>query len=94
MSAITSYPRTVSSRDSVVVVASVVAVEVAPTVVEVLVTVDVVAVVRDGSAEDVGCKPGSELQAANSPMTMIEIRRIGNTLCRGSANRVRRPVNR
>jgi hypothetical protein len=69
-------------------------VEVAPTVVEVLVTVDVVAVVRDGSAEDVGCKPGSELQAANSPMTMIEIRRIGNTLCRGSANRVRRPVNR
>jgi hypothetical protein len=91
MSAITSYPRTVSSRDSVLVVAGVVVVEVTGTVVEGLVTLDVVAVVRGGPAEGVGCKPGSELQAANSPMTMIEIRRIGNTLCQGSANRVRRP---
>lgn len=75
-------------------VASVVAVEVAGTVVDVVVTLEVAAVVRDGSGEGVGSKPGSELQAANSPMTMIEIRRIVNTLCQGSGNRVRRPVSR
>jgi hypothetical protein len=51
-------------------------------------------VVSDGPAESVVTRPGSELQAANSPMTMIEIRRIGNTLCQGSGNRVRRPVSR
>lgn len=72
-----------------VLVAGVVAVEDAGTVVDVLVTLDVPAVVRDGPVEGVGSKPGSELQAANSPMTMIEIRRIGNRLWQGSANRVR-----
>ena len=68
--------------------------EVAGTVGDVVVTLDVLVVVSDGPAEGVGCKPGSELQAANSPMTMIEIRCIGDTLCQGSANRARRLANR